>query len=72
MTNFSGATATFTFTPPSGGSITGSRSATFSGGVATFSGLSFTKLGKYTITITVAGLPPLVISITSSNGNIVG
>jgi hypothetical protein len=63
---FSGpATLTVLSVPTSGAMVTGSRTSAFSGGVATFAGLSVNKTGTYKVRISSGGLfVDLTISVT--------
>ncbi|MFQ3651770.1 MAG: Ig-like domain-containing protein [Gemmataceae bacterium] len=64
-TTFNGTGSFTVVSAPVGGVVNGSRTTTFTNGVGTFAGLSFTRIGNYTLRVVVDGIVrTIVISVT--------
>jgi hypothetical protein len=64
-TSFNGTGTWAVVGAPTGGVVGGARSTTFSGGVGTFTGVTFSRIGTYTLRVTVDGVARnVVINVT--------
>jgi hypothetical protein len=69
-TSFNGTGSLTVVSVPTGGVVNGARTATFTSGIGTFAGLSFTRIGTYTLRVTVDGVSRNVTINVTGGGRV--